>query len=260
MCDPLKGCICHRGFIGPNCDVLAKDAIVTAQEDTSSSGLTVLVVIMALLSATTALLVFLYYRKRVRNLKREIAHVHYTADPSSQPDQQHFDNPVYSYQSGGSRDDAATLLNNATHIHNNLGAGKLTNTDIEKRLRACASTDTYNPLSSLKNKDADSTNPNLYHCIDEDKLDHVYDEIKQKEGLEMEYDHLNYTPPANKWKTHYHRMNNGYSSQSPDPPPRENSPTLAPPIPPLPKLNTTPALVRHEDELHLREHGDSETP
>lgn len=39
------------------------------------------------------------------------------------------------------------------------------------------------PLSHLKNKDADSTNPNLYHCIDDDKLDHVYDEIKHKEGF-----------------------------------------------------------------------------
>lgn len=41
----------------------------------------------------------------------------------------------------------------------------------------------YDPLSNLKNKDADATNPNLYHCIEDDnKLDHVYDEIKHKEG------------------------------------------------------------------------------
>lgn len=32
-------------------------------------------------------------------------------------------------------------------------------------------------LSRLKNKDADATNPNIYHSID-----HVYDEIKQKDG------------------------------------------------------------------------------
>lgn len=31
----------------------------------------------------------------------------------------------------------------------------------------------------MKNKDADATNPNIYHSID--KLDHVYDEIKQKD-------------------------------------------------------------------------------
>lgn len=53
--------------------------------DSSSSGLTVMMVILAFVCAATAILVLLYYRKRVRNLKREIAHVHYTADPSSQP-------------------------------------------------------------------------------------------------------------------------------------------------------------------------------
>lgn len=36
---------------------------------------------------------------------------------------------------------------------------------------------------SMKNKDADMTNPNVYHCIDDEKdIDHVYDEIKHKEG------------------------------------------------------------------------------
>lgn len=34
-------------------------------------------------------------------------------------------------------------------------------------------------LRSLKNKDADATNPNIYHSLE--KLDHVYDEIKQKD-------------------------------------------------------------------------------
>lgn len=33
-------------------------------------------------------------------------------------------------------------------------------------------------VMTQKNKDADSTNPNLYSIIDE----HVYDEIKHKEG------------------------------------------------------------------------------
>lgn len=41
----------------------------------------------------------------------------------------------------------------------------------------------YDPLSSMKNKDADAHNPNLYQYEDDDnKLDHVYDEIKHKEG------------------------------------------------------------------------------
>lgn len=36
------------------------------------------------------------------------------------------------------------------------------------------------PSSSLKNREADMTNPNIYHSIDE-KIDHVYDEIKQND-------------------------------------------------------------------------------
>lgn len=33
-----------------------------------------------------------------------------------------------------------------------------------------------------KNWNADQTNPNLYHNIDDNHEEHVYDEIKQKEG------------------------------------------------------------------------------
>lgn len=33
-----------------------------------------------------------------------------------------------------------------------------------------------------KNLNADMTNPNVYHSIDENFEDHVYDEIKQKDG------------------------------------------------------------------------------
>lgn len=49
----------------------------------------------------------------------------------------------------------------------------------------------YDPLSCMKNKDADATNPNLYHCIDDEtKLDHVYDEIKHKEGYGNTYKNI----------------------------------------------------------------------
>ncbi|GBP52830.1 Protein draper [Eumeta japonica] len=261
VCHPVKGCVCHRGYIGENCDVHARDAIVIDQDPESSrNGLTAIMVVMALLCAAAAILVLLYYRKRVRNLKLEIAHVHYTAQPSSQPEQ-HFDNPVYSYQNG-SQDDATTLLNNSTLIRNNLAAAsKLSNTHMEKlRMHSSGSSDSYDPLSSLKNKDADATNPNLYHCIDdENKLDHVYDEIKHKEGYEMEYDHLNYTPPSSKWKPHYQRMANGLTAAAataaaPQPAPRVLPPALdtaAPPIPPLPKLSNgttaTPSATTDDD-------------
>lgn len=42
-------------------------------------------IVLSLLCCCAAVLVLLYYRKRVRHLKREIAHVHYTASPHSQP-------------------------------------------------------------------------------------------------------------------------------------------------------------------------------
>lgn len=100
----------------------------------------------------------------------------------------HVDNPVYLFQNG--RKDNEQLLNNTTKIHNNLH--KANNTNLEKNRLGipCCSTDDddlakgiYDPgvdeLSRLKNKDADATNPNIYHSLD--KLDHVYAEIKQKD-------------------------------------------------------------------------------
>lgn len=38
-----------------------------------------------------------------------------------------------------------------------------------------------------KNFHADMTNPNVYHSIDENFEDHVYDEIKQKDGYSGEF-------------------------------------------------------------------------
>ncbi|VEN52896.1 unnamed protein product, partial [Callosobruchus maculatus] len=139
-------------------------------------------------------------------------------------DRNHFDNPVYSYQGGGKRDNEH-LLNNTNKIFNNLH--KPTNTNLERaRLGiACCSTDeddtvkgAYEPsvdeLKSLKNRDADATNPNIYHSIE--KLDHLYDEIKQNDmkDLEMQYDHLDYTRPLSTLKPHYQRMASPISSRS----------------------------------------------
>ncbi|XP_028030978.1 protein draper-like, partial [Bombyx mandarina] len=245
VCDPVRGCVCQRGFIGEGCDQHASEAVVIGEAKAgSNSGLIAVVIILALLCAAAIVLVLLYYRNRVKNLKREIAHVVYTADPHSQPEQQHFDNPVYSYQGSTRSDDSASLLNNATHIVNNLGTGtKLSNTTIEKlRMKATASNDAYDPMSSIKNKDADANNPNLYQYVEDNKLDHVYDEIKHKEGYEIEYDHLNYTPPANKWKPHYHRMPNGLtaSNAQSSASSSSNGDAATPPIPPLPRRATTP--------------------
>lgn len=84
-----------------------------------------------------------------------------------------------------------------------------------------------------KNLNADLTNPNVYHNIDENNVEHVYDEITQKEGCKDpgmtlhfsictyiwykifivvliiktdEYDHLDYTRAGTSFNPHYHRM------------------------------------------------------
>lgn len=239
VCHAIEGCVCRRGLAGEHCDQKQSELLVLDQAASSSTVGTAVLISIIIIGVVIAILILVYYRKRVNNLKREIAHVQYIADPHSQPDRHHFDNPVYSYQNGIKPDDSTGLLNNAAnHIKNNLNFVKKNNTDIEKLRMAGASCsndadELYDPTMSLKNRDADATNPNMYHCIDEDsKVDHVYDEIKHKEGLEMEYDHLNYTPAASAWKPHYQRMANGFlAKQDNTAPPAMEDPNR-PPSPP----------------------------
>lgn len=56
----------------------------------------------------------------------------------------------------------------------------------------------YGP-ESLKNFEADLTNPNCFK-------DHVYDEIRLKDSIDTEYDHLDYSRPGSSHKAHYFRM------------------------------------------------------
>ena len=70
---------------------------------------------------------WLYHRRRVADLKNEIAQVQYIAEPASPPEQTQFDNPVYAYQGSSKFDDGtATLLNNF-QFRNNLGTSKKIN-------------------------------------------------------------------------------------------------------------------------------------
>lgn len=131
-------------------------------------------------------------------------------------DRNHFDNPVYSYQGGGRREDDIGLLNNTNHIRNNLV--KQNNATLERKRMGVPSSSgdddsckgefenvhllysvfkvnfllgaygLNGDLNSLKNRDADATNPNIYHSLE--KLDHVYDEIKQKDKDIGEYKNL----------------------------------------------------------------------
>ena len=98
----------------------------------------------------------------------------------------HFDNPVYAFQPPPSQGSVTTntdsLLRNGGLIKNNLR--KPNNTNSYKYSESDSLNDKYSiqyVTESQKNFDADLTNPNLYHCI-EDVKDHVYDEIKHKEG------------------------------------------------------------------------------
>lgn len=214
LCHVADGCVCRQGFTGANCEDRKTDTRIGVEQSSSGGGVAIGVVIVLILLGAIIAVVF-YYKRRVSNLKTEIAHVQYIADPSSQPDRHHFDNPVYSYQGGVSRsEDSNNLLNNM--LKNNLSA-KQNNTDFEKlRMVGAAgssgdSDELYDHTMALKNRDADKTNPNVYHSIDDEKVvDHVYDEIKHKEGYEMEYDHLNYTRPATSWRPHYQKMPNGF--------------------------------------------------
>lgn len=87
-------------------------------------------VIVALSLVGVIIFLSLLHRRRVRNLKTEIAHVQYIADPPSQPDRHHFDNPVYAFQPSTSNSvvsDSSTLLSNlrAGHKPSNFSRGKL---------------------------------------------------------------------------------------------------------------------------------------
>lgn len=107
VCQVARGCVCRQGFMGPTCETPSRDAaaIASDRENTSSSGTTWGVVVAMLLVGIIVVLV-LYYKRRERTLKTVIADVEYHANPQSQPDRNHFDNPVYAFN------DNAHLLNN----------------------------------------------------------------------------------------------------------------------------------------------------
>ena len=64
----------------------------------------------------------MYYRRRVSNLKTEIAQVQYIKDPQSFPDRHNFDNPVYGFQGPDSTRLLNNLRNNSKMNNLNLGA------------------------------------------------------------------------------------------------------------------------------------------
>lgn len=85
--------------------------------DLSSNAGVVWGVLVAFTLIGVIIFVVLYFRRSVRNLKTEIAHVQYIADPSSQPDRHHFDNPVYAFPAAASSSTNTTFSDNSTLLN-----------------------------------------------------------------------------------------------------------------------------------------------
>lgn len=219
VCHAADGCVCKHGFIGDNCDIPILSRSILEEQPQRGIGSVVGAGFIVLVLIAVIAIMYLYHKKRVANLKTEIARVHYIADPHSSPDQNHFDNPVYSFNRA---DDNSSLLNNV-QIRNNLGQLKSSNLERQKLGFSLDDDDdsckgaygvTYQGTLA-KNRDADLGNPNVYHSIEDlNKVEHLYDEIKAKEA-EQEYDHLDYSRPGTSINPHYHRMANGMVVRKP---------------------------------------------
>ncbi|XP_060660309.1 protein draper isoform X3 [Drosophila nasuta] len=223
QCHAAQGCVCRRGYTGENCDeLIASQRVAESVQESSNAGVALSLVLLTIFMAIICA-VFLYYRRRVSNLKTEIAHVHYTHETNGggwPPANHNFDNPVY-----GMHPETSLLPSHLRPKMNNFNQnGSLTadyGDDSNASSRVGSYSINYNHELLNKNLNADLTNPNVYNAIgDSLKEEHVYDEIKQKEGykdpvkiyskilfLGDEYDHLDYSRPSTSQKPHYHRMN-----------------------------------------------------
>lgn len=168
--------------------------------------------VVLLLVAASAIIasLFLYYKKRVATLKTEILAVQYSADPQAYPDRHHFDNPVYAFQGPGpgpSNGGGNTRMNNFVKPNNLQGHGQfqqlMTGGDSSGSSTASGRAGNYSMNIdadlSMKNLDADLTNPILYNgscnAGPSDDVEHLYDEIKYKDeckdfGKQMELDKI----------------------------------------------------------------------
>lgn len=80
VCHSVTGCICKHEWSGPNCTERNILGQVFKQEPTQNSASIVAGVLVSLLVLVTIVGILLYYRRRISNLKTEIAHVHYIAE------------------------------------------------------------------------------------------------------------------------------------------------------------------------------------
>lgn len=82
FCHPAEGCVCKHGYAGQNCEesnILSR--VHEPINHGSDYGVVVAVIMVSIVFLTIVLLLIFYYRRRVANLKTEIAHVQYIADP-----------------------------------------------------------------------------------------------------------------------------------------------------------------------------------
>lgn len=89
---------------------------------------TVAGIIIVLILGAIIILIMVYHRfyRRYKRRKTELAHVHYIADPSNQPDRHHFDNPVYATSfTGGPGPGPAAV--SSTHLPLNNGCSRVVN-------------------------------------------------------------------------------------------------------------------------------------
>lgn len=84
ICHPADGCICKHGYTGDHCEesnVLGRVRQIEQAE--GGYGVIVAVIMVSIIFIAIVVLLVFYYRRRVSNLKTEIAHVQYIADPSA---------------------------------------------------------------------------------------------------------------------------------------------------------------------------------
>lgn len=86
ICHPSDGCICKHGFTGDNCE---ESNILRIQQQLDNQdggyGVIVAVIMVSIIFVAIVVLVIFYYRRRVSNLKTEIAHVQYISDSAAFP-------------------------------------------------------------------------------------------------------------------------------------------------------------------------------
>ena len=156
-----------------------------------NSGWVWLIVLLIVAASGIIGSLFLYYKKRVATLKTEILAVQYSADPQAYPDRHHFDNPVYAFQGPGpSNGGPGRNLNNFVKPNNlqaqfqQLMPGGESSGSSTASGRAGNYSMNIDADLSMKNLDADMTNPILYNGScggHSDYTEHLYDEIKYKD-------------------------------------------------------------------------------